>query len=157
VIPLSPEFEENPNLPPFVVNVSPAEGSALSEGQMQDFAVTLEDPNPNDKLYVRWIIDYPPLDQGSTRMQELTPMAPPPSGMNRHTLPTFSPRCLLNMITPSRTRHQLLLAVADREFLGEKDLGSVLPDQQLTATPPGARVLTVAWTFEKDCGAMSTP
>jgi hypothetical protein len=157
VIPLSPEFEENPNLPPFAVNVSPAIGSALSEGQKQEFAVTIEDPNPKDKLYVRWIIDYPPLDQGSTRLQAFEALEPSPGGINRHTLPTFTPSCLLNMITPSRTLHQLQLAVADRPFLGEKDVATLLPDQQLTATPAGARVLTVAWTFEKDCGSTGTP
>jgi hypothetical protein len=153
VIPLAPEFEEEPNLPPFLVSANPPVGSVVSRSDGDPvFQVVIEDPNGGDQLHARWIIDYPPFDRNSSRTARED--RPPPAGegrRNRHPI-VFAPNCLLHSIAPTTTRHRLMLAVSDRPFL-EPDRGMVLPppDRPLDAIEPGAYLLPLAWSFDMDC------
>jgi hypothetical protein len=150
VIPLAPEFEEEKNAAPELISVTPAAGTIVAKPD-RGFNVTIEDLNQTDTLYVRWLIDYPPYDALTSRIDRSPDQAPVGAGMpNRHKLPTFTPSCLFHQISPTLDEHRLMLVVADRPFL-DPESGMVSPDQKLDGTTEGAKVLRVFWTFELPC------
>jgi hypothetical protein len=118
VVPVAPQFEDPPgNDPPYVVSSVPAAGAVLpasADGDATAITVALGDPNPQDFLVARWLIDYPPYD-GSSRMASEIRL--PRSGqVNREPI-TFAPSCLENQIVAGPVSHRVTLSVADRPFL----------------------------------------
>jgi hypothetical protein len=143
VIPIAPEFESERNVPPFVKTASPEEGTLVTD-RSQAFMVLVEDPNRADNLHVAWLIDYPPyVDNVSRRTRSLEVASNGPDEPNEHPL-SFQPDCEFDSITPSTTLHRLMLVVSDRPFV---NAGPMIYDR----TAPGAHVIRVVWTFEKDC------
>jgi hypothetical protein len=141
VLPIGPEFEEEGNLPPFVVSVLPPEGSQVTASR-QPFEVTVEDPNRIDILYAKWLIDYPPEVPELTRIIEVSPQpASSPNTPNVQRL-RFLPDCTGEYaISPTISRHRLMLVVSDRKFI----------DKTVMGTPPEAYTIQLTWSFDKDC------
>ena len=146
VIPLAPEFEQERNVPPFVKQANPEEGTMVTD-RNQVFQVVVEDPNRADNLHIAWMIDYPPYVENITvpgRVQTLP--SPGVDKANEHII-NHQPRCEFDPISPSSTQHRLMLVVADRAFLPPPDAGPLVFDR----VPPGAHILRVVWFFEKEC------
>jgi hypothetical protein len=59
VVPVAPQFADEPNHGPFVDDSKPTVGDIFTPGRDREIAVTLSDENLNDSLFVRWLIDYP--------------------------------------------------------------------------------------------------
>jgi hypothetical protein len=147
VLPIGPEFEPERNMPPFVIRAEPAVGSVIRDPE-QVFQVTVEDPNRLDDLHVRWLIDYPPFSDNITKTGlAIAVGAPGPDVPNQHVLP-FKPECV-NLISPTLTRHTLLLVISDRPFVDE----TVGPggERILDQVRPGAINQPLSWTFDKEC------
>ncbi len=142
VLPIAPEFETERNAPPFTVDVRPLTGSVLTDPNAF-FDVVVRDPNSTDTLHARWLIDYPPYNPEVTRSLTVTVAPPGPGRDNLHRI-AFQPRCADHRISPSLTRHQLLLLVSDRAFV-DKDV--TRPEE----TPSDAFVVRLSWTFDQDC------
>jgi hypothetical protein len=131
VIPLAPEFESpETNYPPFIYSATPAIGAELTFGgtaltpgtsaeASREIRVEIGDPNLGDTLYVRWIYDYPPYDEESTRLVEYPEVAPSNGGTGFVRLPAirFTPSCAKHSIARGTSQHRLTLAVADRAFI----------------------------------------
>jgi hypothetical protein len=138
VLPVAPEFEEEKNLPPYLISAMPQVASLTVKDPF--FTVSVQDPNEHDTLHVRWVIDYPPYDGNSTRLRESDVAS------NAATL-DFKPNCRLHQISGVLTRHRLMVLVADRPFLST----DMSRDRPFEVTPPGSYPLTVAWQFDLDC------
>jgi hypothetical protein len=151
VLPLGPEFEGDRNLPPFLVSVTPPQASIVSvEGRNVAFHLVVEDPNPRDTLYVRWLIDYPLYNPAVSRIVEGAPLPPVTDGTSRRTIAPFTPDCLFHQIAHTGGEHRLLLAVSDRPFYPPQS-NSAPPGENLDAAPEDAGVLRMSWTFILDC------
>src|SRR3954470_19920657 len=64
IIPAGPEFQDPPGVPdspPFRWTESPPVGTTVVSAT-PTFSVTPGDYNLDDPIYVKWIIDFPPLD-----------------------------------------------------------------------------------------------
>ena len=147
VLPIAPEFQEEKNEAPYVIDVRPADGSLITDPNAH-FDVQLQDPNNNDTLYALWLIDYPPFNQEITRA--LPVLALPgidPDTDNKHAI-SLQPVCAEHQITPTLTRHRLMLVVSDRPFVDDAaSTGVRRPDQ----TSSDAFTVRLVWTFDKDC------
>lgn len=143
VLPLAPEFQEEQNLPPVVVDVSPPEGITVLDPDAV-FEALVQDPNENDTLYARWLIDYPPYDPAISRLSELSPLP------NAERI-AFRPDCIFNAISPTVTGyHRLMLVVSDRPFIRRQ--GDQAPsDNVFDETPADANVIRLTWYFQKTC------
>ncbi|HEY0705652.1 MAG TPA: hypothetical protein VGG33_02590 [Polyangia bacterium] len=149
VLPIAPEFVEERNLSPFVADVRPAIGTVVTDLNAR-FDVTVEDPNSNDTLFVRWLIDYPPYSAELSRSQPLQPLPSQGPGLpNRHAI-AFQPSCQLHMLSPTLTRHQLMVVISDRPFV-EPSPDATGPTRRLDDTPADALAIRLAWTFDKEC------
>jgi len=140
VLPLAPEFEEDPNLPPYLVSTDPPQATVTMVKDPKFFA-TVQDPNENDTLYVRWLIDYPPYDSTTTVKQR----AEDYTRANHSTL-MFEPNCINHGLTGSAV-HRLMLLVSDRPFLPPESA----PDRPYEVTQPGTYPLRAFWSFFKEC------
>ena len=144
IIPIAPEFQAEKNQPPFVTEAMPPVGSLVTD-PVAKFDVRVQDPNPSDSLYVRWLIDYPPFVPDVTHAQSENEMPPTAGAVNEHRL-SFRPDCVFPGISRAFTTHRLMLVLSDRPFIVEDD-GSGNPVLDKTA---GA-VSWWVWNFEKDC------
>lgn len=151
VIPIAPQFEDEPNYPPFIEKADPLEGEEV-EGPPNGratFLVTVGDPNIHDVLYVRWIFDYPKLVDGTSQVAEGTRRLEPNGRMIREPI-AFEPSCVLHPIARGLTRHRLLLVVSDREYL-RPIAGQVPPLAPLDAVPDGSIPARAAWVINMEC------
>ena len=148
ILPLAPEFQAVENAPPYVVRADPRIGAQVQSEDMS-FVVTVRDPNPGDRLYARWLVDYPRSDMPATLpgREDVLPAPDEPNVPNEQTL-RFKPECALHGITNATTQHQLMLVVADRPFIAETDLK--LPNYW-DSTPTSAGVVYSVWEFRKAC------
>lgn len=143
IIPMGPEFRDppgEPNASPIIRSAKPDIGWVAAQNT---FEISVEDPNAEDKLFLRWIIDYPPFTLGTSMVvptESILPLAdgsprPFPESRNK----TFSCASLRPL-----PRHQIMVIVSDRQFLDD------LSD--LAAAQDGARTVSAAWTWEPhDC------
>lgn len=76
----------------------------------EEFSVEVADPNPFDKIYVRWISDYPPYSPLKSKL--LYDGSGTPDAIIRFQVPASCD--IFQSGTPSP--HRLLVVVADREF-----------------------------------------
>jgi hypothetical protein len=145
VVPLSPEWSDpQVNYPPTISSATPAIGSVfnMKDGTSNDVEVVLTDQNTEDKLYLRWLVDYPPVMEGVKHLVH-EEIKPPESKIER-SVSRFAPNCIDDLITRSLPIHRLLLAVSDRQF---SDDDSSRPDK----VPDGNFLLEESWLFDSDC------
>jgi hypothetical protein len=88
--------------------------SADASGDALTITVTLGDPNLEDFLVARWLIDYPPYDESSRMASEIRL---PRSGQVSREPITFAPSCADDQLAPGTASHRVTLSVADRPFL----------------------------------------
>lgn len=148
IIPIGPEFEDLPNFPPVIVNADPPVGSVVTAPidptALQAFRVTLLDRNLADTLYVRWLVDYPPINSNSRLLEESS--TPAPSSKVERDPVSLQPKC--RFLPLGITQHQVLLAVSDRDWLPFSDAPATLP---YTGVPASANVTFAAWTLNIEC------
>jgi hypothetical protein len=150
VIPVGPEFEADPNLSPFIVMASPEIGTIQTRtpDAQRTFILVVDDPNPRDQLFVRWVFDYPPIDENTRVGEDKVTLDPSPDGSPRRT--TFEPNCTIHALSSEVNPHRLQAIVSDREFLNPEETG-VSREFSLTAVPPGAHRVIATWTLFMNC------
>ena len=151
VIPTAPRWSDpQSNYPPDVRYATPPIGSILGPTNRDGgtasltFEVRLGDPNTQDKLYLHWLIDFPPYEDGISQLFA-SPTLPGGNTVERAPV-RFVPDCLADNITRNFPTHRLLLAVADRPFLGDE-----ASQPNANATTDEGFVVEGAWQFELDC------
>lgn len=146
VVPLAPQFDDpEENYPPYIVDSRPPVGWVVSG--MADFSVTLADQNAGDHLFIRWLHDYPPLqDPGSRRFMdyELPPQAN--GGVVRD--PPISVRAHCDNFEHTMTQHRVMLAVSDRPWVKDDEAPK---DSRWTTVPKDARLLRAVWFLNLEC------
>ena len=145
---MSPQFE-NPseNYAPFVANSVPTAGAELPASADDTIQVTLGDPNLDDVLVARWLIDYPPYDASISRMA-LEARLPPSGAVNRETI-QFAPSCSDDQIASGLASHRVTLSVADRPFLPADQ--APVPDLQLDSVSAKGFVVRTTWVVDLTC------
>ncbi len=149
VIPVAPQFDDpEENFPPYIIDSRPPVGSIVtaSEGEAE-FTVTLADPNLADRLYVRWIFDYPTY-QDVTRLAEGPILPPSADGTEVRDPIRMAASCVVHNIAHGLTQHRLMLAVSDRPFVKAADAP---PDFRVTTVPKDARLLRAVWVLNLEC------
>jgi hypothetical protein len=147
VLPIAPEFQDPPaseNYAPVFLNTDPPAGSVVSAtpSTVPMFNLLIQDPNVNDDLEVRWIVDYPPITAATSVM--VTIPVPHTTTGQLPEVPPFQPNCVLHHIGPGKT-HQLYVVVADRKF--------ELPGDpvDLERLPKDAKTNSRSWILNLDC------
>jgi hypothetical protein len=152
VVPLAPQFEDPAgNYPPYVISSSPPAGAELpapaqSPTSADTIEVTLGDPNLEDILVCRWIIDYPPYGFLSRVAQEVTL---PATGAVKREAIRFAPSCADIQSGSGLPSHRVTLSVADRPFwLPEEAPDPSLP---LDSTRDEGFVVRTTWIVDLAC------
>ena len=102
--------------------------------------VVLADPNTKDKLYVHWIIDYPPYVESVSRVAFQQTLLP---GDHVERAPIwFAPNCSDDSLSHDFSNHRLLLAVSDRPFSDDPQTLDGVTDGYLVEG---------AWIFTLEC------
>ena len=151
VVPVGPEWTDpQGNVPPMIYSANPPVGSNLAQdagaGGSLLIEVVLADQNTQDKLYARWIIDYPPWSDGISSVA-LPHIQPGGDQILRPSI-SYAPTCSDDAISHRSSNHRLLLAVSDRSFAFDSPFSQVaLPDEVW----PGNFRVEGSWQFELDC------
>jgi hypothetical protein len=151
VIPAEPAWSDpDRNYPPTIASATPPVGTALGQkagasGPAVEVQVVLADQNPGDKLYLRWIIDYPPWTADSIVSHEV--IKPGGNSVPR-AQDTYAVECGADHLSRSVAEHRLLLAVSDRPFLYAVEESGV--DKAPDAISGEFRVEAV-WPFTLSC------
>lgn len=146
VAPVAPQFEDpTGNYSPYLVSSDPPAGSVLSTGT-PIVAATLADPNLQDDLYGRWLIDYPPYDDSRSRLA-LEFRLPPSDAVDRETV-RFAPNCAEDQIAASLDSHRVTLSVADRPFVPPEQAPA---DLRLDTVPDDGFLLRATWILNLTC------
>lgn len=148
VVPIGPDWSTpQNNYPPAIAYVNPAVGSILGLGADGGAPLTVEvqlqDPNTQDKLYYRWIIDYPPYSPGISQLA-LEGIQPGGNTTTREAI-YFAPNCSDNRIAHGFSDHRLLLAASDRPFLSSD------PGQGALDVVSDGFLVEAAWQFVLAC------
>ena len=144
VLPMSPEFKDPAgNYSPYVVSSSPAAGAELPPSP-DTIEVTMGDPNVEDILVCRWLIDYPPYHEFlSRKAQEV--ILPTTGAVKREPI-RFAASCADIQSGSGLPSHRVTLSVADRPFLP--------PDQsdlRLDLVPDEGFVVRTTWIVDLAC------
>ena len=111
ILPVAPDFHDPPPAPnylPYFMSGFPALEEVVTIGDTQSLMVTVADPNPDDTLSIRWVADYPPYVQATSRiLQEQVGLGNPATFM-------LDTRCGAFFRAPT---HRLVVLVSDRGFL----------------------------------------
>ena len=143
VVPMAPQFEDPPgNLPPYLVSSVPVAGAELraSTDPTDTIEATLGDPNLDDILWVRWLIDYPPYDALLSHVAQQV-ILPTTGAVERETI-HFAASCSDNHIASGLASHRVTLSVADRPFLPAQEAP---PDLLLDSVPVQGFVVRATW------------
>jgi hypothetical protein len=148
VVPAGPQWTDPPdNVPPTIRSAVPPVGTMLGldadGGGSLDVEVVLADQNTRDKLYTRFIIDYPPFVEVVSHIALQTIL--PPGSLIERTPLRFEPNCSDDQIARGFSIHRLLLAVSDRPFASD-DPTQATPDQISNGF-----LVEGVWPFELDC------
>jgi hypothetical protein len=147
VVPVAPQFEDpSQNYSPFVVSSVPPAGAELP-ASADTIAVTLGDPNLDDVLVARWLIDYPPYDAAISRLA--LDVRLPPSGAVDREIIHFAPSCSDDQIVSGPASHRVTLSVADRAFLPADQVP--VPDLQLDSVSDKGFVVRTTWIVDLTC------
>jgi hypothetical protein len=147
VVPVSPEWHDpQSNYPPTIDRATPPLGSLLGfdpDGGASSLTVevVLADQDTQDRLYARWIIDYPPFVDGVSHMA--VPTRQPGGDTIQRPAIRFAPSCSDDHLAHGLANHRLLLAVSDRPFASD-DLSKDLVED-------GQYLIEGSWQFEIDC------
>jgi hypothetical protein len=145
---VAPQFEDpGGNYSPFVASSVPAAGAELptSADSTHTIQATVGDPNLDDVLRARWLIDYPPYDPSLSRMAPEVKL--PPSGSVNRGLISFAPSCSENQIVSGSASHRVTLSVADRPFLSPEQA----PDLPLDSVSTEGFVVRTTWIVNLTC------
>jgi hypothetical protein len=149
VVPIGPEWSTpQNNYPPILGYANPAIGSILGLGADGSAPLTVEvglqDPNTQDQLYYRWIIDYPPYLEGVSKLA--LGNVQPGGGTTERSRLLFAPNCTDHNIAHGFSNHRLLFAASDRAFSNDA------PSQgDFDGVPAGDFLVEAAWQFVLDC------
>ncbi len=149
VVPVAPQFEDpGGNYSPFVVSSVPTAGAELGSpaGSTDTIQVTLGDPNLDDVLWARWLIDYPPYDPSISRLAREDRL--PSSGFVNREIIRFAPSCADDQIVSGPASHRVTLSAADRPFL---PADQAPPDLQLDSVPAEGFVVRATWVVDLAC------
>jgi len=103
------------------------------------------DPNVEDFLACRWLIDYPPYNEFLSRVaQEVT--LPTTGDVKREPI-RFSASCANIQSGSGLLSHRVTLSVADRPFLSAQEA----PDLPLDSVPDEGFVVRTAWIVDLAC------
>ncbi|HVT10011.1 MAG TPA: hypothetical protein VHO67_21265 [Polyangia bacterium] len=86
VIPVAPDFQDPlaaVNAPPAILGGDPLFGSVVTITSSFTFRFSVTDPNVSDSLYVRWVLDYPPFQSTTFKIDDSR--YPPPATGTVHT------------------------------------------------------------------------
>jgi hypothetical protein len=147
---VAPQFEDpGGNYSPFVASSVPTAGAELPASADTTYTIqaTVGDPNLEDVLRARWLIDYPPYDPSISRMAPEVNL--PPSGAVNRELIRFAPSCSQNQIVSGPASHRVTLSVADRPFLSAEQAPS--PDLPLDSVPLEGFVVRTTWIVDLSC------
>ena len=148
VVPVAPQFEDpSQNYSPFVISSVPPGGAELPASADDTIQVTLGDPNLDDVLVARWLIDYPPYDPSISRLVREDRL--PPSGAVNREIIHFAPSCSDDQIVSGPASHRVTLSVADRPFLPPEQAAS--PDLQLDSVTDKGFVVRTTWIVDLTC------
>jgi len=136
VLPVSPEFQPTPaapNYPPAFVRSEPFAETTVS-AHPQTFTVEVVDPNPADKLYVRWVSDYPPFTARSRLLVDDVEGRPqgPPISFEGSRCEKFA----MGM------EHELVVIVSDRKF---RPYDQFTSDFRFNLVEGGGTPIMMAW------------
>jgi len=149
VVPVAPQFQDpGGNYSPFVASSVPNAGAELliSADSTDTIQVTLGDPNLDDVLWARWLIDYPPYDSSISRLAREDRL-PPSGAVNREAI-RFAPSCADDQIVSGPAAHRVTLSVADRPFLS---VDQAPPALQLDSVPLDDFVVRTTWIVDLSC------
>lgn len=114
-------------------------------GENDEIVVTLADPNPQDRLSLRWLFNYPPYSRLVSRRFDGEILEPSAGGAEVRTrVVRFKPICFRDLVGGSD--HRAMLVVSDRGF--EESPSSEFP---FDVVPETARVLRLTWNVKKAC------
>lgn len=139
VAPIAPDFQNPPlvpNYPPSFEQFDPYQETPVSQ-LPQDFTVRLNDPNPQDTLYVRWALDYPPYIQ-SKSLLVVNGQALPPGSVASYRVES----CAMFKQSPP---HQLVIIVSDRPF---QDPSTFLGTDRYNRTEGAEPPIMAGWLMD---------
>jgi hypothetical protein len=146
IVPVGPQFQDPVgNDPPYLATSNPPAGAVLPPTNPV-IEVTLGDPNLEDFLVGRWLIDYPPYDEGHSRLA-LQFRMPRTNAANRDSV-RFAPNCTENQIASDLDSHRVTLSVADRPFVPSDQ---ATPDLRLDTVPDEGFLLRATWILNLTC------
>jgi|tagenome__1003787_1003787.scaffolds.fasta_scaffold20891894_2 hypothetical protein len=160
IIPVAPNFQDPPSVPdapPYLFNFQPASPGnivTIPGADVVTFSANVTDIDVGDKLYYRWVLNYPPFKDGVTKPLNAGDISPLLDGR-----PINMP--LPQMISctyigrPSEGAHQLELIVADRAFSNAADLKAENLLDSLPEDSPGF-VVRATWTIVASCSAVAS-
>ena len=133
ITPAGPEFQDPPGIPdspPYIVKATPEIGSMTST-MTATFSIIISDPNVQDDLHVRWLVDWPETVPGSHLT--LNRDDPFPHDVNGKRLMGTSTETIdCNVTTPRPFPvHRVMAVVADRKFdddPAQNDITAVVDD-----------------------------
>lgn len=114
LLPLAPDFQDPPKAPnysPSFQVVTPFAETLVSPGS-DPFHIEIDEPNPQDTLYVRWVADYPPYTPGKTKQLSDMILLPGQDRATDFKLPSAAPCSAFS----SGADHRLVVIVSDRPF-----------------------------------------
>jgi hypothetical protein len=110
VVPVAPEFKDPPkseNLPPYFVRGMPLfESSTVAP---EEFSIVVTDPNPFDKVWVRWVSDYPIYSPVKSKLLDQVVAT-------RDATITYRVKSCEDFLMGTPSPHRLVVVAADREF-----------------------------------------
>jgi hypothetical protein len=145
VIPIGPQFDDpEDNFPPFVVSSEPGVGEIFTQDETVRFiSVTLGDNNVGDRLYARWLLDYPSTDPDGGKLLLVGDVPPDGDKVARRPI-HFAPTCPPSGMGGT-AQHRLVLSVSDRRFLDRENGDSVSPNAPRDSFSPGANRMRAVW------------
>ncbi|MFL5305698.1 MAG: hypothetical protein ACJ8F1_10805 [Polyangia bacterium] len=152
VIPVAPDFQDPltaANSPPAIIDATPPLGSIVLVAPSSTFTIQTVDPNVNDTLYVRWVVDYPPY-QSSTATFDYK-FRPPVTG-TVHSDSSQQPIDCSQGFATVTTPQEFEVFVADRPFLPR----STATNNRLDLVETGGYVARGNWTLIFQCPAATT-
>ncbi len=149
VVPVEPEWTDPPpNDPPTIQSSTPPVGAVLvadpASSKAMSVSVVVADQNTQDKLYLRWLIDYPAVQGEVSHLAY--PLALAPEGTVAREAVSFAPSCTDDQIPPGTATHRLMLAVSDRPFAPIDESSQTALDQVTNGF-----LVEAVWLFTLTC------
>ena len=162
IIPVAPNFQDPPSVPdqgPYLAGYTPVDGKLVTyTPNVSTFSVVVTAPNVGDKLFFRWVWDYPPFNNSSSMIfysanPEITIGAGPdgrPIGQ------TVTQNICCSLVNNANGLHQVEFIVADGQFEDSSMAGLTDDTKFDTLIDPAGHFQKATWTIVMSCMA-STP